>query len=63
MRKGSIGHRLLAVFGLGALLLNAPLLGIFDQPTLVMGIPLLYAYVFGVWIALIALIAWIIEAR
>lgn len=61
MRKGSVGHRLLAVFALGCLLLNAPLLGIFDQPLSVFGLPLLYMYVFAVWIALIGLIAWIIE--
>ena len=61
MRRGSIGHRLLAVFTLGALLLNAPLIGIFDRPEMLFGMPLLYVYVFGVWIALIALIAWVIE--
>lgn len=63
MRKGSVGHRLLAVFGFGCLLLNAPLLGIFDRPVNVLGLPLLYVYVFSVWIALIGLIAWIIEGR
>lgn len=60
---GSIGHRLLAVFAFGCMLLNAPLLKIFDEPISVLGMPLLYLYVFGVWIALIGVIAWIIEGR
>lgn len=63
MRKRSVGHRLLAVFAFGCLLLNAPLLGIFDRPVSVLGLPLLYVYVFSVWIGLIGLIAWIIEGR
>ena len=63
MRKGSVGHRLLAVFVFGCLMLNAPLLSIFDKPVEVLGLPLLYVYVFAVWIGLIGLIAWIIEGR
>lgn len=63
MRKGTVGHRLLAVFAFGCLLMNAPLLRIFDQPVSVLGLPLLYVYVFSVWIALIGMIAWIIERK
>jgi len=63
MRKGSVGQRLLAVFAFGCLMLNAPLLSIFDQPVAVFGLPLLFVYCFAVWIGLIALIAWIIESR
>lgn len=63
MRTGSIGHRLLALFALGLLLLNAPLLSIFDRPVVVFGLPLLYLYVFAVWLALVAAIAWIIEVK
>ena len=60
---GSIGHRLLAVFALGCVLLNAPLLKIFDEPVTVFGMPLLYLYVFCAWFVLIGCIAWIIEGR
>lgn len=63
MRKGSIGQRLLAVFAFGCVLLNAPLLRVFDEPVSLFGMPLLYLYVFGVWTALIGFIAWIIEGR
>lgn len=31
------------------LLLNFPLLGIANRPQLFLGIPLVYAYIFGVW--------------
>lgn len=50
-------QRLVALFGLGALLLTYPLLGLFNLPATVGGIPLLYAYLFGAWGALIALLA------
>ena len=45
------------------MLFNTPLLGIFDRPVAVWGIPLLYAYVFAAWLILIAAIAWISEGR
>ncbi|WP_373499943.1 hypothetical protein [Desulfococcus sp.] len=48
--------RLIALFLLGYLLLNNPLLSLFNQPGMVWGIPLFFGYVFGVWLALIALI-------
>ncbi|MCP5238572.1 MAG: hypothetical protein H6950_11135 [Zoogloeaceae bacterium] len=63
MRTRSIGHRLVALFALGCMLFNTPLLGIFDRPVAVWGIPLLYAYVFAAWLILIAAIAWISEGR
>lgn len=47
-------QRLLALFGLGALLLTYPLISLFNHGTTVAGVPLLYAYLFGAWAALIA---------
>jgi hypothetical protein len=55
--REALSERLLAIFLLGALLLNAPFLSIFDKPTMVFGFPTLYAYVFIVWVALIVSIA------
>jgi hypothetical protein len=46
---------------LGALLFNYPILALFNQPSLVFGIPLLYAYIFAAWVALIALMALVVE--
>jgi len=57
------GQRLTAVFLLGLVLLNYPLLFLFDGKAVLYGIPLLYVYVFFTWAALIALMAWIIERR
>jgi hypothetical protein len=57
------GPRLAAVFLLGGILLNYPILSIFAPLRDVGGIPVLYAYVFGVWVLLIALMARLVERR
>jgi len=54
-------QRLVAVFVLGLVLVNYPILSAFDVPAAYFGIPVVYLYVFGVWAAVIALMAWIIE--
>jgi hypothetical protein len=60
-RSGMTGQRLAAVFLMGCLLLNYPILFLFTRSGDVAGIPLLYAYLFGVWALLIALMALVIE--
>jgi hypothetical protein len=50
---------LAALFMLGCLLFNYPLLELFDRQRMVAGVPLIYAYLFGAWALLIALAAWI----
>jgi hypothetical protein len=55
--------RLVAIAVFGFLLLNAPLLTIADSDATVGGIPVLYAYLFAVWAALIALIALVVRRR
>ena len=55
------GPQLVALFMLGSLLFNYPILALFNQPSLVFGIPLLYAYIFGAWAVLIALMALVVE--
>ncbi len=54
-------QRLAALFLLGCALFNYPLLALFNRPADVFGIPLLYAFIFGAWLALIALMAVAIE--
>ena len=54
---------LVALFLLGVLLLTPPLLIVFNQATRVLGVPTLYLYLFGVWAALIALVALTVERR
>ncbi|WP_079437460.1 hypothetical protein [Zoogloea sp. LCSB751] len=55
------GQRLVALFLFGWVIVNYPVLAIFDVQASLAGIPILYLYVFGVWAALIALMAWVIE--
>jgi len=55
-------QRLLAVFAAGWLLLNFPLLTLWDRPLAVAGIPLLPLALFGGWALLIGAAAWIAEA-
>jgi hypothetical protein len=61
IRSSIKGQRLVALFLLGALLLNYPLLNLFASHTMVLGIPVLYAYVFAVWALLIGLMALVVE--
>jgi hypothetical protein len=64
MRRSDLtGPRLVAVFLLGGVLLNWPILAIFTRAGHVAGIPLLYGYAFGAWLLLIGLMAWIVESR
>jgi len=60
-RPGIKGPRLVALFLLGFLLLNFPLLDLFAGSGRILGIPLLYAYLFGVWALLIGLMALVVE--
>jgi hypothetical protein len=63
IRPGIKGQRLVALFLLGCLLLNYPLLNLFAGNGRVLGIPVLYAYVFVAWALLIGLMALVVEKR
>lgn len=54
-------QRLLAVFLLGVLLFNYPLLALFNRAAEAFGIPMVYAYVFGAWVLVIGLLALVTE--
>jgi predicted permease len=62
-RSRLVAQRLVALFLLGCLLFNFPLLALFNKSGEVLGIPLLYAYIFFVWLALIVLMAVATERR
>jgi hypothetical protein len=51
------GQRLAALAVFGWLLLTQPLLSIADRAALVLGVPVLYAWMFGIWALLILLMA------
>jgi hypothetical protein len=56
------GQRLVAACLLGALLFNFPVLALFNVPGTLFGVPLLYAYMFLAWAAMIALMAFVVGA-
>jgi hypothetical protein len=49
------GQRFVALCVLGLLLFNYPILALFNVPATLFGVPLLYAYIFIAWAALIVL--------
>ena len=57
MRERVRSARLTAAGAAGLLLLNYPLVSLFDRTTRVFGVPLLWAYLFTVWAALIGVLA------
>lgn len=63
IKSGMKGQRLVALFLLGCLLFNYPVLFLFNSDLLVLGVPLLYAYIFAAWALLIALMALVVEKR
>jgi hypothetical protein len=61
-RPGLTHERLVALFLLGLLLFTPPFLGIFNQPDRILGLPVLYLYLFAAWTLLIVLMALVIES-
>jgi len=60
-RAGRTRPRLLALFLLGCLLFNYPLIALSNVRATVLGVPALYAYLFAAWALLIVLAAVIVE--
>ena len=58
----SKGQRFVALCMLGMLLFNYPILTLFNVPGALFGVPVLYAYLFIAWAALIALMALLAES-
>lgn len=56
MRRPGLGaERLVGLFLIGAIGFSPPVLTLFNKPLLVAGIPLLYLYLFVLWVLLVAL--------
>ena len=62
-RSEAKGQRLIALFVLGCLLFNYPVLSLFNVPAEAFGVPVLYAYIFAAWALLVALMALAAESR
>jgi len=60
---GALRERLVALFALGLLLFSPPLLSLFNAPSNVLGVPLLYLYLFASWITLVILVAAMAHGR
>ena len=60
-RPNPRGTRLACLFLLGALLFGYPMLAVFNTAGTVLGIPILYAYLFAAWAVLIALLVVVME--
>jgi hypothetical protein len=58
----SKGQRFMALCMLGILLFNYPILTLFNVSGALFGVPLLYAYIFIAWAALIAMMALLAES-
>jgi len=56
-------QRLVALSMLGCLVFNYPILELFNRPGTVLGIPVLYAFIFAAWGLLIAMMALAVEAK
>ncbi len=54
-------ERVMLLFAASVLALNYPLLSIADRVFLFLGIPLLYLYIFLVWLAMIVIMAYIAQ--
>jgi len=47
--------RLVSLFLLGAVFFNYPLLSLFNHKSYVLGFPILYLYIFSIWLLMIVL--------
>ena len=61
MSERSRTQRLTAAAALALLLFNYPFLAVFDVDVRVLGIPLLWAYLFTAWALVVALMAWLVR--
>ena len=59
----SRAQRMIALCMLGCVLFNFPVLALFNVSESVLGVPVLYAYIFIAWALLIALMAWVAEKQ
>jgi hypothetical protein len=61
MSEESKSQRFVALCMLGMVLFNFPILALFNVGGTFFGVPVLYAYIFAAWAALIALMALVAE--
>lgn len=52
---------IIILFIVGVLALNYPMLELFNRPSMPFGIPVLYLYLYAIWLALIILLIMVVE--
>lgn len=62
MFRGLVAQRLVALYAGGWVLLNFPLLALWNRELSVFGLPLFPLALFFGWALLIALLAWVVES-
>lgn len=63
MKQKLESQRLLALFVAGCLLLNYPLIALWNREALLWGLPLFPLVLFALWGLLITALAWLMERR
>ena len=64
MREPNIDQqKLLAIFLLGVVMFNYPILSLFNKAASALGVPIVYVYIVLAWAGLIALVAWSVERK
>jgi TRAP-type C4-dicarboxylate transport system permease small subunit len=58
-----LAQRLVVLFFLFFILFSFPILNVFWKSNLVLGVPLIYLYIFGTWLLLIICLIWLMEFR
>jgi hypothetical protein len=56
-------YKIIGVFLLFIALFNFPILGLFNKPSRLFGIPLLFVYIFAAWALLVFILYRIIEKK
>ena len=56
-RDSKINKRLVALFLIGCVFFNFPILSLVNLKILIFGLPLMYVYIFGIWCLLISFTA------
>jgi len=61
MNKQRRGQQLLILFFLGMFFFNFPALAVLNKNVLLAGIPVLYLYIFVLWLLLVGVMVWVVE--
>lgn len=63
IRASVTGQRLVALFLLGLIFFNFPILGLFESHATLFGLPVLYVVAYGAWGLLVVAMAWVSSRR